>query len=106
MKFTRKISGLTGIGGGGGGEGARSPSRSSSPAPPPASPIPSSPALGVDGDVGKKKRFTSRKGSEAYRFEAEANDVVGIVMLEIQGAVDLPRFKNSEFVPLLLVVRY
>ena len=103
MKFTRKISGLTGIGGGGGGgeggtKACRSPSRSSSPVPPPASPIPlpSSPAVvGVDGDGGKKKRFR-RKGSEAYKFDSEANDVVGIVMLEIQGAVDLPRFKNSE----------
>jgi phosphatidylserine decarboxylase len=52
---------------------------------------------GVDG--GKKKRFIGRKGSEAYRFDSEANDIVGIVMLEIQGAVDLPRFKNSELSP-------
>lgn len=94
MKFTRKISGLTGIGGGG-GEGPRSRSRSSSPVPrPPASPVLSSP--GVDGGdvVGKKKKRFSRKSSEAYKFGSEANDVVGIVMLEIQGAVDLPRFKN------------
>ena len=106
-KFTRKISGLTGIGGGGGGgeggtkAGSRSPSRCSSPVPLPASPIPSSPSVGVDGDGGKKRRF-SRKSSEAYKFDSEANDIVGIVMLEIQGAVDLPRFKNSESSLLLI----
>ena len=39
----------------------------------------------------KKKR--SKKRSD-YNFSA-ANDIMGIVMLEIKGATDLPRLKNS-----------
>ncbi|KAI9454377.1 phosphatidylserine decarboxylase-domain-containing protein [Lactarius psammicola] len=45
---------------------------------------------------GKKKRipgpWSGQKG-DAFEFDAE-NDVVGIVMLEIQGASDLPRWRN------------
>ncbi|KAH9031591.1 phosphatidylserine decarboxylase-domain-containing protein [Lactarius deliciosus] len=43
---------------------------------------------------GKKKRlpWNGQKG-DAFEFDAD-NDVVGIVMLEIQGASDLPRWRN------------
>ena len=33
-----------------------------------------------------------------YNFNA-ANDIMGIVMLEIQGAHDLPKLKNSTSAP-------
>ncbi|KAF8624424.1 hypothetical protein AX17_007133 [Amanita inopinata Kibby_2008] len=36
---------------------------------------------------------TAAKGKKDFMFEA-GNDIVGIVMLEIQGAEDLPRLKN------------
>lgn len=45
-----------------------------------------------------KKRFKRSwavSKSADFNFSA-ANDIVGIVMLEIQGAADLPRLKNSE----------
>lgn len=45
-----------------------------------------------------KKRFKrswAMGKSAEYNFLA-ANDIVGIVMLEIQGATDLPKLKNSE----------
>ena len=31
-----------------------------------------------------------------FEFKGGANDIVGIVMLEIEGADDLPRLANSE----------
>lgn len=40
---------------------------------------------------GKKK---DGKGKGEFNFSPE-NDILGIVMLEIQGATDLPRLKNS-----------
>lgn len=43
-----------------------------------------------------KVPWTSNK-SAVYNFSA-ANDIVGIVMLEIRGATDLPKLKNSEWV--------
>ncbi|EEB93365.1 hypothetical protein MPER_07987, partial [Moniliophthora perniciosa FA553] len=42
----------------------------------------------------KERKERSRRKSE-YSFGAQ-NDIVGIVMLEIQNASDLPRLKNSE----------
>ena len=51
---------------------------------------------------GKKKRLPgpwSGQKSESYELDAE-NDIAGIVMLEIHGATDLPRWRNSEvFLP-------
>lgn len=47
---------------------------------------------------GKKKRLPgswSGQKSNSYEFDAD-NDIVGIVMLEIHGASDLPRWRNSE----------
>jgi len=43
-----------------------------------------------------KVSWTSNK-SAGYNFSA-ANDIVGIVMLEIKSATDLPKLKNSEWV--------
>lgn len=50
----------------------------------------------------KKRRFRrSRKaGGGEYRLNPE-NDVLGIVMLEIKGAKDLPKLSNSTCVRLL-----
>ena len=48
---------------------------------------------------GKKKRLPgswSGQKSDSYEFDAD-NDIVGIVMLEIHGASDLPRWRNSKF---------
>ena len=48
---------------------------------------------------GKKKRLPgpwNGQKSDSYQFDA-GNDIVGIVMLEIHGASDLPRLRNSEF---------
>jgi phosphatidylserine decarboxylase len=41
-----------------------------------------------------KRSWAVNKNAD-YNFSAE-NDIVGIVMLEIQGATDLPRLKNSK----------
>jgi phosphatidylserine decarboxylase len=45
---------------------------------------------------GKKRPFKKKRSNKRsdYNFSA-ANDIVGIVMLEIKGATDLPRLKNS-----------
>lgn len=40
-----------------------------------------------------KRSWATGKNAD-YNFSA-ANDIVGIVMLEIQGATDLPKLKNS-----------
>jgi hypothetical protein len=37
-----------------------------------------------------------RRRKSDFEFKGGANDIVGIVMLEIQGADDLPRLANSE----------
>lgn len=54
---------------------------------------------------GKKKRLPgpwSGQKSGAFEFDAD-NDIVGIVMLEIHGASDLPRWRNSElFLPFII----
>ena len=49
-----------------------------------------------------KKRFRkswSNKKADYNFSTAQSNDIVGIVMLEIQGASDLPRLKNSASYP-------
>lgn len=84
------------------------PYLSSSTAPPPLTPlIPSTPGANGgngngtgNGGTAKKNKFrrswshqTQKKTD--YNFSTE-NDIHGIVMLEIQGATDLPRLKNSE----------
>lgn len=48
--------------------------------------------------ITSKKRFKrswAMGKSADYNFSA-ANDIVGIVMLEIEGATDLPKLKNSK----------
>lgn len=76
-----------------------------SPVPPP-SPIPSHfghrrsasagsiPTMSTTAKQRLKRSWAMSKNA-GYNFSA-ANDIVGIVMLEIQGATDLPRLKNSE----------
>lgn len=48
----------------------------------------------------KRKVIPSRwQGQKSGAFELDAaNDIVGIVMLEIHGATDLPRLRNSELI--------
>jgi phosphatidylserine decarboxylase len=46
--------------------------------------------------VEKKRRFRRKRQGPDYNFSAE-NDIVGIVMLEIRGASDLPKLKNCAF---------
>lgn len=48
------------------------------------------------GVIAKKTKFRKSWATKKvdYNFSA-ANDIMGIVMLEIQGATDLPRLKNS-----------
>jgi phosphatidylserine decarboxylase len=76
-----------------------------SPVPPP-SPIPSHfghrrsasagsvPTMSTTAKQRLKRSWAMSKNA-GYNFSA-ANDIVGIVMLEIQGATDLPRLKNSK----------
>lgn len=45
---------------------------------------------------GRVSWSSNKSAGAAYNFSA-ANDVVGIVMLEIRGATDLPRLKNSKW---------
>lgn len=62
------------------------------PPPSPVSPGPSSAVYQT-----QKKRFRTSWSSKKvdYNFStANSNDIVGIVMLEIQGAADLPKLKN------------
>jgi len=44
-----------------------------------------------------------RRGSD-FEFQEGANDIVGIVMLEIQGVDDLPRSANSTYLYLFIVI--
>jgi phosphatidylserine decarboxylase len=45
----------------------------------------------------KKKRKTKKKGKE-FNFDAESNrDVLGIVVMEIKSAADLPKLKNCTY---------
>jgi len=41
-----------------------------------------------------KEKKKNRRKKDGYSFGSE-NDIVGIVMLEIKSAEDLPRLKNS-----------
>ncbi|KAF9220448.1 hypothetical protein BS17DRAFT_797725 [Gyrodon lividus] len=69
---------------------------SSPPLPPPESPHRRSVSTGAVPTLATRKKFRkswSASKSADYNFSA-ANDTVGIVMLEIQGATDLPRLKN------------
>jgi phosphatidylserine decarboxylase len=53
---------------------------------------------GLPVGTGKAKKFRRSWSSQKkvdYNFSTE-NDIHGIVMLEIHGATDLPRLKNSE----------
>lgn len=98
MKFPRKLSSRSNT-----SSTTASTSSSSTAATPGISPLPT-PASETAAPLGEKK---SRKASGAkktkskagYQFEG-GNDIVGIVMLEIQSAEDLPRLKNSAY-PLL-----
>jgi phosphatidylserine decarboxylase len=58
------------------------------------------------GHGGKRKKFRrswTNHGKAGYNFSTE-NDIKGIVMLEIQGATDLPHLKNSMSPPSFLIV--
>ena len=60
-----------------------------------STPSPSGPITTQDVKEKKRKFRRSRKaGGGEYHFNPE-NDVVGIVMLEIKGASDLPKLSNS-----------
>lgn len=49
------------------------------------------------GTAAKRTKFPKwKKKGRDYNFNA-AEDILGIVMLEIKGATDLPKLKNSEF---------
>lgn len=90
-------------------ESPKTPSASPSRASPPHSPSPAvsspgtgtatptlaSPRPGVSSRAKFRKSWGGSKKTD-YNFSA-ANDILGIVMLEIQSAVDLPRLKNSEY---------
>ncbi|KAF5316054.1 hypothetical protein D9619_006903 [Psilocybe cf. subviscida] len=118
-KFVRRFSGLTGGGGSSASssseaqgsstagamamdaEGAGAPSLAATANPVAAVsqtqsdgslPSPVSSAKG-DGGKGTGKKTRKRKG-RGYEFKGDSNDIVGIVMLEIEGADDLPRVAN------------
>jgi phosphatidylserine decarboxylase len=58
----------------------------------------------ASGKPSKKAKFRKSWGPQKkadYNFNAALNDVLGIVMLEIQGASDLPKLKNSTPLALL-----
>jgi phosphatidylserine decarboxylase len=40
---------------------------------------------------------TATRTKSDFEFKGGTNDIVGLVMLEIQGADDLPRLANSAF---------
>lgn len=72
-------------------------SGTSTPVVPPPSTTPPAGATSSARATQKSKFRKSWIGKEKnYNFNA-ANDIMGIVMLEIQGAKDLPRLKNSTF---------
>jgi phosphatidylserine decarboxylase len=54
----------------------------------------------TEAPVGEKKSRRKKTGKGGFQFEG-TNDIVGIVMLEIQSAEDLPRLSNSAFSSLL-----
>lgn len=44
----------------------------------------------------KFRKSWGPKNTRGYNFSASSHDIVGIVMLEVQGASDLPKLKNSK----------
>ncbi|KAG6887647.1 hypothetical protein C0995_013752 [Termitomyces sp. Mi166 len=73
--------------------------RKSAPPTPGAETVVSDPFVGVDvdGKAGKKKKGKKKKEKGeggAYAYDAGDNDILGIVMLEVVKAEDLPRLKN------------
>jgi phosphatidylserine decarboxylase len=46
-----------------------------------------------------------RKRKADYNFSME-NDILGIVILEILGATDLPKIKNSAYPPPFILISY
>lgn len=64
---------------------------------PPLSPLPG--ALTARPQAGGKARFRKSWGpkNRDYNFSA-SNDIIGIVLLEIKGATDLPKLRNSTYV--------
>jgi phosphatidylserine decarboxylase len=93
-----------------GGESTSAPGGAvSSPASGVAAPPPSSSSS--MSTTGKKKRFRHWSSKKAdYNFSAD-NDILGIVILEVQGATDLPRLSNSKsprtrpFMPVFIVLQ-
>lgn len=63
---------------------------------PPLTPPPS--AVTARPPAGGKARFSKSWGAKNrhYNFSA-SNDIIGIVLLEIKGATDLPKLKNSKY---------
>lgn len=45
----------------------------------------------------KFRKSWGPKNPRGYNFSATSHDIVGIVMLEVQGASDLPKLKNSVY---------
>ena len=72
-----------------------------------SSPIKSRPTTPGTPGTAKKSKFRGKfkKGSEDYNFNA-AHDIIGIVMLDIQGATDLPKLRNSMSAGLSLLARF
>lgn len=65
---------------------------------------------GGGGEKKRKKMLRKSWGNKKVDFDFNinakaANDIVGIVMVEILGATDLPKLKNSTFSFLLTLVR-
>ena len=58
--------------------------------------VPSTPASGASTAAIATLGAGKRRESD-LEFQEGANDIAGIVMLEIQGADDLPRLANSPF---------
>ncbi|KAK7682588.1 hypothetical protein QCA50_014388 [Cerrena zonata] len=61
----------------------------------PPSPLPQSVSTPVTAAPEKRKRMRRRRkgGDDGYHFNTE-NDILGIVMLEVRGAKDLPKIRN------------
>ena len=56
----------------------------------------SSSSLSIKGSGNESPNASSTKSKSHFKFQG-ANDIVGIVLLEIQSASDLPRLNNSAF---------
>jgi phosphatidylserine decarboxylase len=60
------------------------------------SPGSGSPSLSAIGSGNESPNVSSTKLDAGFKFQG-SNDIVGIVLLEIQNATDLPRLANSAF---------